>query len=66
MKGGGGKEKGMGGDREEERDRGESNVSFPASQSMLGLWQASHEKPKTNGKWASVTRWKVISSVWLP
>ena len=58
--------KGMEGDRQEERLRGESNVSLPASQLMLGLWRASHGKPKTSGKWASVTSWKVISSVWLP
>ena len=55
MKRGGGGEKGMGGDRQEERQRGESNVRLPASQSMLGLWRASHGKPKTNGKWANVT-----------
>ena len=52
-----------GGDRREERQRGESNVSLPASQLMLGLWRASHKKPKISGKWASVTSWKVISSV---
>ena len=44
-----------GGDTQEERQRGESNVSLPASPLMLGLWRASNENPKTSKIWASVT-----------
>ena len=66
IKGGGGREKRKGGDKREERQRGESNVRLPASQSMLGLWRASHKKSKNSGKWATMTIWKVISSMWLP
>ena len=57
---------GMGGNKQEERQRGEANVRLPVAQLMLGLWRASHGKPRTNGKWASVTSCKVISSEWLP
>ena len=56
----------MGGNKQEERQRGEANVRLPVAQLMLGWWRASHGKSRTNGKWASVTSCKVISSEWLP
>ena len=59
-------EEGGGGNSQEERQKGEANVRLPVAQLMLGLWRASPGKPRTNGKWASVTSCKVISSEWLP
>ena len=41
---------GEGGDRHVEVQRGESNVSTPLAQSMLGLWRRSQGNPSTSWK----------------
>ena len=54
------------GKRQVEAQKGEENVSWPACQSMVGLWRASHGKPRMSLKCPSGMTWQVRVSVCLP
>ena len=68
----GGRERGWGGrggageGRHVEEKKGEVKESWPACQSMQGLWRANQGNPRISLKWPSGMIWQVRRSVWEP